>query len=132
MVKVAAALIEQDGKILIAQRSREGNQALKWEFPGGKIDPGETPEECLKRELKEELNLDIRVGAQFAIVNFDYPTWTIQLLVYRAEIIGGDMRLNVHKDVQWVSRKEIAAYDFCPADVALVHKIGSGHALGSN
>lgn len=125
VIRVIAALIEQGGKILIAQRNGEGNQALKWEFPGGKIDPGETPEECLVRELKEELNLDIRVGELFETINYDYPTWTIQLLVYRAEIIGGELQLHVHKDVRWVSPSEIASYEFCPADVALVEKIAA-------
>jgi len=127
VIRVTAALIEKDGKILIAQRNGEGNQALKWEFPGGKIDPGETPEQCLSRELKEELNLDIRVGELLDTINFDYPTWTIQLLVYRAEIVGGEMRLNVHNDVRWVARSEISSYDFCPADVELVKKISSEH-----
>lgn len=125
MIRVTAALIERDSKILIAQRNGEGNQALKWEFPGGKIDPGETPEQCLKRELKEELNLDIRVGELFDIINYDYPTWTIQLLVYRAEIIGGEIKRNVHRDIRWVSPSEISTYDFCPADVELVEKITS-------
>ena len=123
MITVTAALIEQDGKILIAQRNGEGSQPLKWEFPGGKIEEGETPEECLKRELKEELNLEVRVDKQFLTTTFDYPTWTIELLVYRAEIIGGDMQLNVHKDVRWVTPKEMGTYDFCPADVGLVKKL---------
>jgi 8-oxo-dGTP diphosphatase len=123
MIRVAAALIEKDGKVLIAQRNGEGSQGLKWEFPGGKIDPGETPEECLKRELKEELNLDICVGALYDTINYDYPTWTIELLVYRADIVGGELRLNVHRDVRWVPRSEIAGYDFCPADVELVEKL---------
>ncbi|MGI6555635.1 MAG: (deoxy)nucleoside triphosphate pyrophosphohydrolase [Bacillota bacterium] len=123
MTKVTAALIEKNGKILIAQRNGKGSQPLKWEFPGGKINDGETPEECLKRELKEELNLDIYVGEQFCTIVFDYPTWTIELLVFLAEILGGVMRLNVHNDVRWVSPSEISGYDFCPADVELVKKI---------
>ncbi len=123
MTKVMAALIEQGGKILITQRTREGSQPLKWEFPGGKIEEGETPVECLKRELKEELNVDIHVGELFLTTTFDYPTWTIELSVYRAEITGGQIRLNVHQDARWVRPGELEAYDFCPADMDLVKKI---------
>lgn len=126
MIRVTAALIEQEGKILIAQRNGTGSQPFKWEFPGGKVKEGETPEECLQRELKEELNIHVRVGEQFLATTFDYPTWTIKLLVYRAEITGCEMRLNVHNDVRWVSREELYAYDFCPADVELVERLTTG------
>lgn len=123
MIRVVAALIEQDGKILIAQRAKEDKLSLKWEFPGGKIAGSETPEECLKRELKEELNVDIQVKEHFSTIHYDYPTWTIELLVYRAEITGGEMQRNVHNEIRWVRPREMAAYDFAPADIPLVEKI---------
>ena len=109
--------------VLLIKRSKKSASPGFWEFPGGKVKEGETPEECLRRELEEGINISARVGGEFLGTTFDYPTWTIKLLVYRAEITGGEMRLNVHNDVRWVSREELHAYDFCPADVELVERL---------
>jgi len=124
MTTVIAAIILKEGKVLIAQRAQGQNLAGKWEFPGGKIKAGETPEECLKREIKEELDLDIEVDEFFGENIYSYETGTIRLVAYKAQLIGGQCRLKVHSRVEWVKPHDLAGYDFSPADVPFVEKLG--------
>lgn len=121
--RVAAAVIVENGKALIAQRSAQDRLALKWEFPGGKLEAGETPEGCLKREIAEELALDIAVTGHFMTSIFRYETGLVELIVFFATIRGGTMRLNVHADVRWVDLAALAAFDFAPADIPVVYKL---------
>ena len=121
---VAAVIRGADGKILLAKRPQHISQGGKWEFPGGKIKAGETPEECLKREIKEELDLDIEVDEFFGENIYSYETGTIRLVAYKAQLIGGQCRLKVHSRVEWVKPHDLAGYDFSPADVPFVEKLG--------
>ena len=120
MKQVTAAVIEKDGKILIAQRRRGDTLAGKWEFPGGKLEPGETPEVCLRRELKEEFGVDTKIGAFICSSKFEYRHLPIELLVYKAEHLSGEFRLNDHDRIEWVLPAGLADYDFCGADIPVV------------
>ena len=102
MKEVTAAIIINDGKILIAQRAEDQKLAGKWEFPGGKVEFGETPEECLKREIKEELGIKIEVDKFFAESIYQYNIGTIKLLAYKARWIDGEYKLTAHTQIKWV------------------------------
>lgn len=122
-IKVTAAIIVEGEKVLIAQRGCHDKLALKWEFPGGKIDEGETPEECLKREINEELSLDIEVGRYFGSSYYRYEKGAIELLAYFARYTGGTLEVRVHSQVKWVTLDALLRYDFAPADIPLVRKL---------
>ncbi len=124
MIDVVGALITNDrDEILIARRKEGKHLAGCWEFPGGKIEKGETPEDCLKRELKEEMNLDIEVLDYYDGNEHEYEDFTINLMIYSARIIGGEMKLMDHDRVEWVKRSEMRKYGFTPADVVIVERI---------
>ncbi|WP_304226054.1 NUDIX domain-containing protein [Gracilinema caldarium] len=116
---VAAAILEQDGKVLIARRAPGQKQAGLWEFPGGKLEAGETPEQCLEREITEELGVKIKVGPFFAENLYSYRSGTIRLMAYRARVLGGQLRLAVHSEVRWVSPLELLQHELSPADVKI-------------
>lgn len=123
---VVAAAIEKDGSILIAKRKEGWGHPANWEFPGGTLEEGETHEECLKRELQEELSLTIDVGDHVCTSEYVYtPDWTIRLIVYRATIISGSVILNDHEEIRWVRPKELGRYDFPPANKAVVERLMS-------
>lgn len=126
MKQVTAAVIEKDGKILIAQRRQGDTLAGKWEFPGGKIEPGETPEACLERELMEEFGVETRIGAFICSSKFEYKHLPIELLVYRAEHVAGEFKLNDHDRIEWVTRADLAGYDFSSADIPVVKLLAAG------
>jgi 8-oxo-dGTP diphosphatase len=121
-VAVTAAIIEKDGRLLIGRRKR-GYFTGRWEFPGGKVEEGETPEECLRRELREELGVEARIGRLFLSTVHVYDHMTIELLTYRAEILSGDMTLNDHTEVRWVAATDLQGYDFPEADKAVIDKL---------
>src|SRR5512137_212243 len=105
---VTAAVIERDGYILIGKRKRGKRHAGKWEFPGGTLEDGETNEQCLKRELLEELAITAEIGDLVCSSTFSYtPDWTIQLMAYRATIISGTFNLNDHEEIRWVKPKDL-------------------------
>jgi len=120
MKQVTAAVIEKDGKILIAQRKQGDTLGGKWEFPGGKLEPGETPEACLKRELMEEFGVDTRIGAFVCSSKFEYKHLPIELLVYRAEHVSGEFKLNEHDRIEWVVPADLSKFDFSSADIPVV------------
>lgn len=121
--QVAAAIIEKDSKILIAKRREKDTLGGKWEFPGGKIEPGETPQICLKREMKEELDIEAEVGELFLSTVFRYYLVPIELLAYKVRHLSGDFKTNEHDEIRWVSLDEFNNYDFVNADKPIVKAI---------
>lgn len=122
-IEVVAAIIEKDGRILICRRAENKTRALKWEFPGGKIEPGETPEQAVLRECREELDVDLCVKGEFMRVLHSYPDIEIQLTVFRTAIIGSDPRCIEHKEIRFVYPSELADFELCPADITVAEKI---------
>jgi 8-oxo-dGTP diphosphatase len=120
---VTAAVIERDGKVLIAKRKKGWRFAGKWEFPGGKIEPNETPEECLHRELREELDIETKIGDFFCSSTYAYPHATVQLLVYRAFHVSGEYTLHDHQEIRWVLPEDLRRYDFPEADDLVIEKL---------
>jgi len=121
--QVAAAIIEKDGSILIAQRKIGSNLGGRWEFAGGKLESNETPEQCLQRELREELGIETEIGALFYSSRFEYKHMSIELLVYRVVHISGEFVVRDHESIKWVSKDELINYDFVDADRPVVDKL---------
>lgn len=130
MVEVVAALIWQDNKFLICQRPAHKARGLLWEFVGGKIETGETGEEALARECREELDIEVTAGDLFLEVTHKYPDITVHLTVYNAKIKEGVPRLLEHAALKWITPAEIKFYNFCPADDKILKKILMEHADG--
>jgi 8-oxo-dGTP diphosphatase len=125
-IDVVGALILREGRVLIAQRPEGKSQALKWEFPGGKIEPGETPEHSLTREIAEELGLQIAVGRWFQTVTHRYPQGPeVRLVCYLARPVAGEPRTLQCRDWRWVSAAELDAFEFSEADVPVVARLRS-------
>jgi len=122
-IDVTAAIIEEKGRILIAQRKQDSHMGGKWEFPGGKIESGETPQACLKRELKEELGVDCIVGDFFCESTFDYGDRIIHLMTYKAQILSGTPVANVHAQLTWVKAADLSKYPMPEADKPIVEKL---------
>ncbi len=120
MDQVTAALIRDNQKILIAQRGRTKRFGWQWEFPGGKVKSGETPEACLRREIREELNLHIRVEEHFCTVYHRYPDFHIELMAFWCSIVGGSLQLEEHEQVRWVTVAEMKRYNFVEADINVI------------
>ena len=123
IINVTAAIIKRDGKFLIAKRKKGKHLENKWEFPGGKIEPPETPEECLKRELKEEFGISAKITNFVAENVFNYGDRTIRLLGYQAEYLSGKFKLNAHDEIRWITADEFSKFDFAEADILLVERI---------
>lgn len=123
MKQVTAAIIKDNDKYLICQRGADDECSLLWEFPGGKLEEGETLEECIIREIKEELDLDIKVQGIFTTSIYYFNHKEIYFTVYNAVIVAGQMKLNVHNDVRWVGLNELNKYTFMPADIEFVEKL---------
>lgn len=117
MISVTCAIIEKNGKILIARRARDQRLAGKWEFPGGKLEDGETPEECLKRELEEEFGIQAEVGEFITSNRHHYDHAFIELLAYRVTYVSGSFTLVDHDSIRWVSPEELPDYDLSGADI---------------
>ena len=124
-ILVAAAIIVQEGKILIARRSEGRHQAGKWEFPGGKVEEGETPEACLVREIQEELGIRIETGALFAESQYRYDAHAVRLLAFGAKKTAGEYRLAVHSEIRWVLPGELGSFDFAPADIPITERLAA-------
>ncbi len=123
MEKVTAGVIEKDGKILIAKRKSGKCIGAKWEFPGGKLEQGETLEECLKRELKEELNFDVEVKEFIASSPFSCNDKKIELMAYRVVYLSGELTLCDHDEIKWLNPAELSDYEFTLPDVLIVKKV---------
>ena len=121
-IRVAAAVIRKDDKIFATQRGY-GDLKGGWEFPGGKIEDGETPQEALKREIEEELDTEILVGELIDTIEYDYPTFHLSMDCFWCEIVEGKLVLKEHEAARWLDRKTIDDVEWLPADVTLVGKI---------
>ena len=119
MIRVVAAIIEDAGRVLICQR-RGGPFALKWEFPGGKIKQGESPGQCVVREVSEELNLDIAVGQSLPSVSHDYPDFSVTLYPFICAIVSGEITLHEHKALLWLSSHELRSLDWVAANFPII------------
>lgn len=120
MIKVTCALIELQGKVLCAQRSENMHLPLKWEFPGGKIESGESPEACLLREIQEELDVEISILEALPPNTHTYGDKTIQLLPFRCSLIAGTVQKREHKEIKWVEPHELSELDWAAADIPIV------------
>ena len=123
ITEVVAALIWRDDKFMICQRPARKARGLLWEFVGGKVESGETKEQALIRECKEELNLLISVGDVFMDVVHEYPDLKVHLTLFDATIAEGEPQKLEHNDIQWITPSEILNYEFCPADKEILAKI---------
>ncbi len=131
MIDVAAAVIEnREGRILIARRKAEISLGGYWEFPGGKIEPGETPAQCAARELHEEMDVHIETGDVLSDTVHDYGGGkVVRLIAVRALLLGGHLRLHDHDDIRWVTVPEMADYLFAPADEAIVTRLAEEYCF---
>ena len=122
-ILVVAAVTLRDGRVMICQRRPEAHNGLKWEFPGGKIEPGESPEAALARELKEELDIDARVGRVCDAVYHRYSDRNVLVLFYMCEIVAGEPRALDCNAIAWVETEALRGYDFAGADRAFVERL---------
>lgn len=123
MTEVVAALIWKGGAFMICQRPARKAQGLLWEFAGGKVEPGETKEQALIRECREELGVQVAVDEEFTQVTHVYPDLTVHLTVFHARITGGTVQKLEHHDICYMTPGEISNYNFCPADQAILQKL---------
>lgn len=122
-LRVAAGVIRRNDLILVARRAGADPLAGKWEFPGGKIEPGESPEECLQRELAEELGITVRITQFLGSTRHDETKRRIELFFYEGEYVGGEIVLRIHDRIAWVASSDIAQYDLAPADLEFVRTL---------
>ena len=123
ITEVVAALIWKNNRFMICQRPAHKERGLLWEFVGGKIEPGETKEQALIRECREELAVMLSVGDIFMDVVHEYPDLTVHLTLFNATIAEGEPQKLEHNDIKWITPSEISNYEFCPADEEILDTI---------
>ncbi|MFL6414894.1 MAG: (deoxy)nucleoside triphosphate pyrophosphohydrolase [Bryobacteraceae bacterium] len=124
---VSAGIIHRDGRVLVGQRRREDRHPLKWEFPGGKVESGETPQQALVRELREELQIEARVGSELARYEHEYPSGSrVHLLFFAIPEFTGQMKEQVYEQIQWVDVHRLPALDFLDGDFDFVRRLARG------
>ena len=127
-VQVAAAIIVDGGKIFATQRAH-GEFKDGWEFPGGKIEQGETPQQAAKREVMEELDTEIEVGELFDTVEYDYPGFHLTMHCFICTVKSGDLVLKEHEAARWLTRENLSSVDWLPADIGLIEKLKESQIL---
>ncbi len=120
-LEVTAAIIRQNGKILICQRPADKNCGLLWEFPGGKIEAGENGEQCIIRECQEELGVTLNVERELTDITYEYPDRIVHLHFYLCDIAAGVPVKKEHNALAWITPDEVDQYEFCPADRKMLH-----------
>lgn len=131
MKQVVAALIVKDQQLLVCQRTRHQTMPLKWEFPGGKVEPGEAPEAALHRELEEELGILAAIGPKVATIRHSYDGGPgVELHFFLVEHFQGEIQNRIFRDVRWAVKQELPGFDFLEADVELVKRIAEGAVPG--
>ncbi len=123
MTEVVAALIWRGDRFMICRRPAHKARGLLWEFVGGKVEPGETKEQALVRECREELDVAVTAGEVFMEVVHEYPDLTVHLTLMNASIVSGEPKLLEHADLRWITAAEIPNYDFCPADQEILARL---------
>ncbi len=123
ITEVVAALIWEGERFLICRRPAHKARGLLWEFVGGKVEPGESKEQALIRECREELDITLSVGELFMEVTHIYPDITVRLSLFHASIVEGIPKMIEHCDLRWITPAEVDAFDFCPADVEILERI---------
>lgn len=122
-VSVVGAVIVRDGHVLCAQRGHGSSLPGMWEFPGGKIEPGESPEQALRREIDEELRFEVRVGSQVAVTTHEYDFAVITLTTFFCEVLSGEPTLTEHVAAVWLPPEELETLEWAPADIPAVKAI---------
>ncbi len=123
MTQVVAALIRRENRFLICRRPAHKTRGLLWEFVGGKVEKGETKQQALVRECREELAVEVAVGDVYMQVIHPYPDMTVELTLFEAAIAQGEPQLLEHCEIAWITPSETDSYDFCPADVEILARI---------
>lgn len=121
-INVVAAIIREGDRVFATQRGY-GEQKDGWEFPGGKVEPGETPQEALKREIEEELETEIEVGEYLTTIEYDYPSFHLSMKCYWCRIIEGRPVLLEHEAARWLGKDELDSVDWLPADITIIDMI---------
>jgi 8-oxo-dGTP diphosphatase len=129
LVQVTAAIIANHGRVLIAQRHADDRLAGKWEFPGGKIETGESPEQCLKRELSEEFEMDAVIGPALGVSIYHYEHISIELMAYRVFWNVKPFQVHAHQACRWVKPNRLNDYPFAPADLPFVRQLVRGEMV---
>ena len=133
MVTVAAGILVEDGHVLICQRKRTGAFPLQWEFPGGKVEPGEDVQTCLKRELREELAIEAEVGPEICQLQHTYPNgFAVNLVFFRVSAYTGELVNQAFEQVVWVEPNQLTRFEFLEADRDLVAKLARGEFIGTS
>jgi len=123
MKLVAAAIAVRDGRVLVTRRGPGENLAGLWEFPGGKLEPTETPQSCIVRELREELHVEAEAGEVVAESIYEYPGGAIKLIGVAVSLTTAEMRLTVHDAFDWILPSELLSFDLAPADIPIAEKL---------